>query len=264
MIDPLNGSNLFAGTDIGVYNSTDAGANWSVYGTGLPRVAVFGMAITSGRVLRIATHGRGMWESDGPPLPIQLASFTGTVTVGSSVDLRWKTVSEVNNFGFDVQRSTAQAGDYQSITGSFVRGQGTTNVPHNYSYTDNGPGTGQVFYRLKQYDLDGTFHYSDGIAVNLLTGVAGGEFPTQFTLGQSYPNPFNPSTVIRYGLPQAAEVVLEVFNMLGQRVAVLVNEKQESGYHEVTFRPTGLASGAYFYTIRAGDFYASKKLVLLK
>lgn len=264
VIDPLSGSNLFAGTDIGVYNSTDAGTSWTVYGTGLPRVAVFGMAMTSSRVLRVATHGRGMWESNGPPLPIQLSSFAGTVAHGSSVELTWTTASEVNNFGFEVQRSITQAGDYQSIPLSFMRGRGTTNVPQHYAYTDNAPGTGKLYYRLKQYDLDGTLHYSDGIAVDILTGVSGEQFPTQFSMDQSYPNPFNPSTVIRYGLPKDADVTLEVFNTVGQRVAVLVNEKQESGYHEVTFRPTGLASGAYFYTIKAGDYFASRKLVLLK
>ena len=265
VVDPANSSNLFAGTDIGVYNSTDGGASWSVYGTGLPVVAVFDMAIQKNtRVLRIATHGRGMWENSGPPLPIQLATLTGTPVSGRGVVIQWSTLSETDSYGFEVQKSAAQAGPYQSIQGSFVSGHGTTTIPQKYSYTDAASGTGTVYYRLKQLDLDGTFRYSDGIAVDAASGIAAGEFPTEFTLSQSYPNPFNPTTNIRYGLPQKAFVTLEVFTTLGQRVATLVNEDEDAGYHEVKFDASGLASGAYFYTVTAGDYHASKKLVLMK
>ena len=77
-VDPLNSNNLFAGTDIGVYNSTDGGANWAPFGTGLPRVAVFDMAIQNpSRILRIATHGRGMWE-------ISIAGATPTIQFSAS------------------------------------------------------------------------------------------------------------------------------------------------------------------------------------
>ncbi len=265
VVDPANSSNLFAGTDIGIYNSTDGGASWNVYGTGLPIVAVFDMAIQKNtRVLRIATHGRGMWENSGPPLPIQLATLTGTALNGRGVLIQWSTLSETDSYGFEVQKSASQTGDYQSIQGSFVSGHGTTTVPQKYSYTDAAPGTGTVYYRLKQLDLDGTFRYSDGITVDVAAGVAGGQFPTEFSLSQSYPNPFNPSTIIRYGLPQKAFVTLEVFTTLGQRVATLVSEQQDAGYHEVTFNAGNLASGAYFYTVTAGDYHASKKLVLMK
>lgn len=265
VVDPANSSNLFAGTDIGVYNSTDGGASWSVFGLNLPVVAVFDMVMHPvTRTLRIATHGRGMWDNSGPPLPIQLSSFSGTVVGGSGVRLEWTTASELNNFGFEVQRSAAQSGPWSSLQNGFVRGHGTTAVPQQYSFTDVDAGTGTVFYRLKQLDLDGSVHYSDGIEVNLLTGVEGSRFPTAFSLDQSFPNPFNPSTTIRYGLPQDADVTLEVFNMLGQRVAVLVHEKQVAGYHEARFTAAGLASGAYFYAIRAGDYYATKSLVHLK
>jgi hypothetical protein len=170
----------------------------------------------------------------------------------------------VNNFGFEVQKSATQAGDYQSIPNSFVPGHGATNVSQHYSYTDKNPGPGKVYYRLKQLDLDGTLHYSDAVSIDLQSGFAERELPTEFSLEQGYPNPFNPSTIIRYGLPQDATVSIEVYSILGQRVALLVNEEQKAGYHEVTFRAGDLASGAYFYTIRAGDYRASKKIVLNK
>ena len=265
VVDPASSSNLFAGTDIGVFNSTDGGASWNVFGTGLPVVAVFDMAIQKvTRTLRVATHGRGMWENSGPPLPIELASLSGAVQAGEAVLIRWSTASETNSYGFEVQKSAAATGPFVSIPGSFVRGHGTTALPQSYSYTDAAPGSGTVYYRLKQLDLDGTFRYSDGIAIDVASGVAGGEFPTEFSLAQSYPNPFNPTTTIRYGIPAKAHVTLEVFTALGQKVATLVNSTMDAGYHDVTFNRGGLASGAYFYAINAGDYRASKKLVLVR
>jgi hypothetical protein len=89
-------------------------------------------------------------------------------------------------------------------------------------------------------------------------------FPTKFALEQNYPNPWNPSTNIRYALPHTSIVTLTVYNTLGQQVAQLVNAQQQAGYHDVVFRGDGLASGVYFYRIQAGDFIATRKLLYLK
>jgi len=88
--------------------------------------------------------------------------------------------------------------------------------------------------------------------------------PGEFRLMQNYPNPFNPSTTIRYGLPNRSHVTLTVFNTLGQQVAHLQNGEQEAGYHEVQFDGKNLSSGVYFYRIQAGDFVATKRLLLLR
>jgi hypothetical protein len=212
----------------------------------------------------VATHGRGIWENNGPPLPIQLVAFNGTISGSGRVELNWTTASELNNYGFEVQKAPAPDGTFSSIPGSFVAGHGTTVESHSYTFTDSDPGLGSVAYRLKQYDLDGTFRYSDAITLDIATGVAEGTSPTQFSLAQSFPNPFNPTTVIRYGLPRGSMVRMEVFNVLGERVATLVNGYEEAGYHEVTFNAAGLASGSYFYRISAGDFAATKTLLLVK
>jgi hypothetical protein len=90
------------------------------------------------------------------------------------------------------------------------------------------------------------------------------QIPSKFTLSQNYPNPFNPSTVIRYGLPQRSHVGLELFNPLGQRVAVLVDGEKEAGYHSVTLESRGLASGIYFYRLQVGNFVETKKLIILR
>jgi Secretion system C-terminal sorting domain len=99
-----------------------------------------------------------------------------------------------------------------------------------------------------------------------VTGVSenAGVFPGQFTLCQNYPNPCNPSTTIRYGLPRRSQVTLTVFNTLGQQVTTLVQGEQEKGYHEVRFDASNLSSGVYFYRIRAGEFVQTRKLLLLR
>jgi hypothetical protein len=88
--------------------------------------------------------------------------------------------------------------------------------------------------------------------------------PSGFTLGQNYPNPFNPITTIVYALPHRANVNLAVYNSLGQQAATLVNEDQEAGYREAKFDAQDLSSGVYFYRLKAGDFVATKKLLILR
>lgn len=90
------------------------------------------------------------------------------------------------------------------------------------------------------------------------------EIPVDFKLYYNYPNPFNPTTTIRYTLPRAAEVRLEVFNVIGERVRVLENRTKPAGEYEVSFDATGLGSGIYFYTLRAGDFVTTKTMVVLR
>jgi hypothetical protein len=88
--------------------------------------------------------------------------------------------------------------------------------------------------------------------------------PEEFALRQNYPNPFNPRTTINYELPSTLVVDLSVYNLLGQRVARLINERQEAGYHQAEWDASGISSGVYFYKIQAGDFLAVKKMILLR
>jgi hypothetical protein len=88
--------------------------------------------------------------------------------------------------------------------------------------------------------------------------------PKRFYLSQNYPNPFNPNTFISYQLATGSQVTIKVYDVLGREVTTLVNEKKPAGAHIINFDASGLASGVYLYAIREGNFYQSKKMILLK
>jgi hypothetical protein len=108
--------------------------------------------------------------------------------------------------------------------------------------------------------------YSIRLRLVKFTGVDN-EFegvPTKFVVYQNYPNPFNPSTKIKFGLPEDADVTIEVFNVVGEKVATLLSGNLKKGYHEVNFDAAGLQSGVYFYKVNAGKFSTVKKMLLIK
>jgi hypothetical protein len=88
--------------------------------------------------------------------------------------------------------------------------------------------------------------------------------PTHFSLDQNYPNPFNPTTTIKFGLPTTSQVNLTVYDVLGRKVLVLVNERKNAGVHEVRFDGSNLASGVYLYRLQAGSFVETKKMLVVK
>ena len=196
-------------------------------------------------------------------LPIQLSSFTGRIINQSVVRLEWTTLTETNNFGFEVQRSTNACTGYQTLSSGFVAGHGTSLVPHRYWYADTAAVPGTCYYRLKQIDLDGAVGYSDGIGLNIMSG-AKDSLPQGSVLMQSYPNPFNSSVTISFDLSRPSEVRLSVYDILGRAVAVLVNERKNAGSHEVKFDAARLSSGMYLYRLQAGDFAQTKRCLLLK
>jgi len=191
--------------------------------------------------------------SNDNSLPVELVAFTARNT-GEGVQLTWRTASEQNNAGFEVQRRSEKASEWQVL--GFVRGAGTTAEAQSYTFLDKSA-SGKVQYRLKQVDFDGTFEMLPTVEVD-----AG--MPRTFELGQNYPNPFNPSTVMSYQLPVASNVSLKVYDVLGREVATLVNGRQEAGRYSVSFNAASFASGVYFYRLQAGNFVQTKKMMLVK
>jgi hypothetical protein len=199
------------------------------------------------------------------PLPVQLVTFTATsLQKSGSVTLKWATASETNNYGFEVQKAKDSTKNYQTIENSFVAGHGTTVEAHAYSFTDANATSGVWYYRLKQTDLDGAVHYSDGIMPSGTTGVTDKPLPTVFALDQNYPNPFNPSTMIEFALPKESRVTLEVYNLLGQRVATLVDEVRAAGYYTYRFDGSHYGSGVYFYRFSTPEVSFVRKMLLTK
>jgi hypothetical protein len=215
-----------------------------------------------GETRSVSSPYMGADEHPEALLPVQLVSFTATSRT-NSVLLNWRTLSEINNYGFEIQRSADQASGFSSLPNSFIAGNGTTNQPHDYAFTDNSVQAGSWYYRLKQIDLDGSIHYSEPVQVNGVTGIAENT-PNAFSLAQNYPNPFNPSTTIRFAIAKSELVSLKVYDMLGREVATLANEQMSAGNYSLSFNATGLASGTYIYRLQAGSFVATKKMSLMK
>jgi N-acetylneuraminic acid mutarotase len=190
--------------------------------------------------------------SDDNQLPVELTEF-GFRKVDSGIELHWRTATELNNSGFEVERKSHGA-DWNTL--GFVRGRGTTTEAQSYSFLDR-TASGKVQYRLKQVDFDGQFEYSNVIEVD-----AGA--PKQFALEQNYPNPFNPTTTISYQLPVASQVSLKVYDVLGREVMTLVNGKQEAGVYNLSLNGATLSSGIYFYRLQSGNFVSTKKMMLVK
>ncbi len=207
-------------------------------------------------------------NSGASPLPVELTTFTAN-NLGDKEELYWHTATEMNNFGFEIQRSEVsgqnlnpplnplQGGEtatWQKI--GFVKGSGNSNSPKSYSFIDKNPPSGIVEYRLKQIDNDGGYKYSQILTENIL--------PTKFELFQNYPNPFNPITIIQYSVPIASYVTIKLYDELGKEVKTLVDKNKTAGKYRIYFADSKLASGVYFYRIKAGSFSDVKKLVLLK
>jgi hypothetical protein len=194
-------------------------------------------------------------KADASPFPVELSLFNA-VLIGDKVVLNWRTETEINNYGFEIERAIDINDNW--ITIAFVDGNGNSNSPKYYDYLDyDFNKAGKYYYRLKQIDNDGTFEYSDVITVQVTT-------PNKFYLGQNYPNPFNPTTRIDFSLPERQMVSLRVYNTLGKLVSELVDEIREPGSYSVTFDASRLPSGVYIYRLQTSSFAANKKMTFLK
>ncbi|GBD87110.1 Gingipain R1 precursor [bacterium BMS3Abin03] len=191
-------------------------------------------------------------------VPVELSSFTAENKV-DKVILKWKTATETNNAGFEVERQNTS--DEKGSTGwsriAFVDGRGTTTEVSDYTFEDKIEKPGTYKYRLKQIDFNGTFEYSEEIEIEI-TG------PAEYELYQNYPNPFNPTTTIKFALPVKSKVVISLYNSIGEKVAEPFSGELDEGYHEVLFDAANLPSGVYFYRLVSDKFVSVKKMILIK
>ncbi|MCC6398115.1 MAG: T9SS type A sorting domain-containing protein [Bacteroidetes bacterium] len=206
------------------------------------------------------------------PLPITLTSFAGMpASNGDGVELTWSTLSEVDNYGFSVQRRMVGDESFVGIPNSFVAGAGTTTEPRSYTFVDQTVvQPGRYEYRLVQLDRDGTEWFSETITVNFsLTDIQDSELPIDPRLVQNFPNPFNPETTIQYGTDSRTMVRVEVYSVLGQRVRTLVNAEHARGHHVVRWDGTDdngrqVNSGAYLCRVVSGGQVGMTKMLLMR
>ncbi|MBL1214964.1 MAG: T9SS type A sorting domain-containing protein [Ignavibacteriae bacterium] len=221
---------------------------------------------TKGITYRYRQHGAPIFSSplavefaqDESGLPVELTNFSASAN-NNSVMLNWETATEIDNYGFEVERAIknekVKIKNWERI--AFVEGHGNSNSPKLYQYADKSSSFGKYIYRLKQIDIDGSFEYSNIIEVDL-------GLPDKFELEQNFPNPFNPSTNISFVIPQTSFVSLKVYDTIGNEVAVLVNEELQAGAHNKTFDAAQLSSGIYLYSLIAGETSIVKKMILIR
>lgn len=200
-------------------------------------------------------------DPNGPlgPVPVELTSFVARY-VRNNVELNWQTATELNNFGFGIERSS-DGDTWNEI--DFVAGAGNSFSPRTYSYTDILDEelriVPQIAYRLRQVDRDGTTEYSSIVFVR--TGIP----PTAVEFYNAYPNPFNPSTTISFSLSETLPVSIKVFNLYGQELVTLFDHAETAvGFHTVSFNGNNLPSGSYIVVLDAGGTRRQQRLVLSK
>jgi hypothetical protein len=198
------------------------------------------------------------------PLPIQLASFNASTLSPTQTKVTWATLSETENYGFEVQRSLSKTSGFASLAGSFVAGHGTTVDRHDYAYVDATAGSAKHYYRLKQIDMDASVHFTEPIQPSGTTDVKE-QAPVVFALMQNYPNPFNPSTEIKFSVESTGRATMRLYNILGAEVSTLFDGMAEAGqYYRVRLDGSKLATGVYFYRLESEGKSDLKKMVLLK
>jgi len=186
-------------------------------------------------------------------IPVELVSLSASLKQNSVV-LNWATVSETNNFGFEIERKIIYS-EWQKI--GFVPGHGTTTIAQRYCFQDKNIAPGHYCYRLKQVDLNGTTNYSGAVEIVV-------ENPQRFRLFQNYPNPFNAETKIEFEAPEKAHFKLIIFDILGREIKNIDLGEFAPGHQKIIFNAENLGTGLYFYKLESGNFSDVKKLLILK
>ena len=266
---PGSTTEYFVGLDrstfvnVGVWGTTDGGTNWTSFNGGTMldvysiRALVFNSTgshtLFAGCSSPIGS-GAGVYEYTFPVIPVELVSFTADV-IGNSINLGWVTATETNNQGFEIQRTSSTSENWEKV--GFIAGFGTSTELHHYSFSDEPTASGKYQYRLKQIDFDGSFEYSNTVEVEVMV-------TKDYSLSQNYPNPFNPATLISFSIPNDEFVSLRIYDVLGREVAQIINERKSAGTHQIEFDGAAFNSGVYYYTLTAGSYTETKKMLMIK
>lgn len=266
---------LYAGNyAYGVYASPDNGASWYTNNSGLPSGPDVQCLFSDGTNLLTGLSGAAGSGNQGVyyvpisdvSLDVQVSSFTAN-PVWNGIRLSWDVQSQVNNAGFDVYRKDPGATQYRLIasylSNDSLKGLGTATSPSIYNFTDTKVQAGNTYqYMIKSVSTSGQ-------AFQLNTISATAKVPNSYALFQNFPNPFNPSTNIRFDLKQESSVILDIYNVLGQKIMEKNYGEMKTGSYEKSINMARFSSGVYFYMIKvvgqnSEEFHSVKKMVLLK
>ncbi|MGB9697307.1 MAG: T9SS type A sorting domain-containing protein [Ignavibacteria bacterium] len=231
------------------------GGSWNQHQTEIPNTTNKSITVNG-----LSSFSAFAFGDANAPLPLLLSGFSGRVVNQRDVEMKWKTVKEYNNRGFEIERTISGKEEWKTV--DFVKGMGTKESETEYMYVDRKLNTGKYRYRLKQIDNNGYYSYYD-MTEEMEIGL-----PGKYDISQNYPNPFNPVTKIDYGLPYDSRVEIMLYDITGREIKKLVSETQKAGYYTLEVNGMGLASGVYFYRIMAegnGNRYVmTKKMMLVK
>jgi len=289
-----NSGSLYAGTwDSGIWKSTDNGTNWQQVNSGLTALAVHALAVDSQNKIYAGTYGAGVFKS--------VDAGANWVRTQTPYDYIWtiKILADDNIFA-----GTYGSGVYRTTNGGDFWLQMNNGLTNAYIYSITADNQNNIFVNswnsgvfassnfgltweslgMSGFGVSSLYSNSSNTEASNATLVAGTsdgniyintaplvsveettpEVPESFSLSQNYPNPFNPSTLIEFTLPVKTNVILKVFNILGQEVRTLINGELVEGKYKVNFDAKGLASGVYIYQISSNAFTLSKKMILQK
>lgn len=248
--------------------------NWVKMTTAAPTVSTVGqyssliftgVNFSAKKGNHIITLGSG----DGT-LPVELSSFTALPTAQSNVRLDWITQSETGVLGYYIYRNVTENLNSAELVSPLIAATNTS-VETAYSFTDREvPGDGTYYYWLLNMDIDGAYQFHGAITATVQTDNPDNPvIPLETSLGRPYPNPFNPSVTIAYGLAKAAHVQILIYNQKGQKVCTLLQADKNPGLAKIVWNGTNsngksLSSGIYYIKMTAGKYSSMQKVILLK
>ena len=200
------------------------------------------------------------WFLRNAPTPVELTTFRAS-SQGADVLLEWTTASELNDYGFEIERrEAAPNAGWQTI--AFIQGSGTTSAPQTYRYVDANLLPGMYDYRLKQIDFDGSFSYVGVVSVEV-------NLPDVFTLYQNFPNPFNAQTEIRFYAPVSEYVRLNLYNLKGQIIRRLFDGVSDIGINKFKWDArdnfgSDVSTGVYLYKLEMANGVTTRTLIYLR
>jgi hypothetical protein len=194
-------------------------------------------------------------EAINGPVPVELVSFTGIIDNGE-VFLKWETATEINNFGWEVERTFKGLEKFELI--GFVEGAGNSNSPKNYSFKDIPTQYGNYLYRIKQIDNDGIFEYNGTVSILYEHNQPGEEYLS------AYPNPFNPQTNIVIAINYKSFVRVNIYNSIGEKITTIYSGLLDEGEYNFSLNGQNFSSGIYIVMLQTEREILKHKVVLLK